>query len=216
VLPDPLFYTPTEPLMGSDESVCDPNAHRPGVLAFKDFVLEQLGGGSYGTARPCVPGQLSGHHSARAWDWAMDASDPDDVARVNELLEWLTANGAELFRRAGLSYMIWNKRSWSALRPEWRPYDGFDEEGKCAKVRCRDPHTNHVHFSFNWPGAEGETSFYQWLASGRPVKPPVVPPGPPAKPFKPVDFAARVVPLLAGAVLGFVGFEHARERWRRA
>lgn len=199
--------------MGSDESVCEPNAHRPGVLAFQDFVLEHQGGGSYGTARPCTGGS-SGHHAARAWDWAMDAHDPEQKRRADELLDWLTANDAELFRRAGLSYMIWDKRTWSAFRPGWRPYGGYDEHGDCTRSSCRDPHTNHVHFSFNWPGADGETSFYQWLAGDRPVKRPPMPP-PDVIPVKPVDFAARMFPLLAGAVLGFVGLQHARARWRR-
>lgn len=214
MLPAPVFDAPPEPLMGSDESVCEPKAHRPGVLAFRDFVLERQGGGSSGTARPCVPGAKSGHHAARAWDWMMDAYSPQDKARVDELLDWLTANDAELFRRAGLSYMIWNKRSWSAFRPEWRPYDGFDEQGHCSGGACKDPHTNHVHFSFNWPGADGETSFYQWLAGDRPVKP--LPPSPLVHPVRPVDFAAKMIPLLAGAVLGFAGFRLAtRTRWQR-
>lgn len=213
MLPDPLFYTPAEPLMTSDESVCDPK-ERPGVHEFIKFVTKHQGGASGRTLGPC--GGTSGHAAGRAWDWMIRADVPEQRAQADELIAWLLANGAEIFRRAGLSYIIWDKHVWSALRPEWRPYDGFDEDGKCTRVRCRDPHTNHVHFSFNWPGAEGETSFYHWLASGKPVQPPIVPPEPPAKPFRPVDFATRVVPLLAGAVLGFVGFERARERWRRA
>lgn len=215
MLPEPLFDTPPEPLLSSDESVCDPNAHRPGVLAFRDFVLNHLGGGSMGTSRPCASGQPSGHHAARAWDWAMDASNPDDRARVDELFDWLLANDAEIFRRAGLSYMIWDKRTWSAFRPYWHSYDGYDDEGKCVASSCRDPHTNHVHFSFNWPGADGETSFYQWLASDRPVEPPVPPVPPPALPVEPFDFAAKVIPFLAGGILGFVAYQHARSRWRR-
>lgn len=215
MLPEPLFDAPAEPLMGSDESVCDPNAHRPGVLAFVDFVLEHQGGGSIGTSRPCTSGGTSGHHAARAWDWAMDASNPDDCARVEELFDWLLANDAEMFRRAGLAYMIWDKRSWSSFKPYWHPYDGFDEEGGCPSGSCRDPHTNHVHFSFNWPGADGETSFYRWLEGDRPVKPTPIP-VPLVKPFRPADFAARMIPLLAGGILGFVGFQHARKRWQRA
>lgn len=213
MLPSPVFNVSAEPLMGSDESVCEPNAHRPGVLAFKDFVLKHQGGDSYGTSRPCVPGVSSGHHAGRAWDWAMDAYDPQDRGRVDELLDWLTANDAELFRRAGLAYMLWDKRSWSAFRPQWRPYDGFDEQGDCSSGVCRDPHTNHVHFSFNWPGADGETSLYRWLSSNRPVAPP---PTPLVQPVAPADFAAKVIPLLAGAVLGFTGLRlMTRTRWQR-
>lgn len=213
MLPDPLFDTPPEPLLSADESACDPNAHRPGVLAFRDFVLEHQGGSSAGTARPCVPGSKSGHYSARAWDWVMDASDPADRALVDELLDWLTANDAELFRRAGLSYMIWDKRSWSAFKPFWHPYDGYNEEGKCTMAACRDAHTSHVHFSFNWPGAEGDTSFYRWLSLGQPTKPLPLPPKP--VPVQAMDLAAKIFPLLAGAIVGFAGLRHVKRQWRR-
>lgn len=213
-LPTPLFDTAPEPLMGSDESVCDPNAERPGVQAFKDFVLEHQGGGSMGTSRPCSGGASSGHHAGRAWDWAVDASNPDDQARVWELFDWLLANDAELFRRAGLAYMIWDKRSWSSFKPFWHPYDGFDEEGNCPSGSCRDPHTNHVHFSFNHPGADGETSFYRWLQSDRPVVIPTEPPEPVGLSVG-LDFSAKLISVLGGAVLGFAGTRYlARSLWQ--
>jgi hypothetical protein len=218
-LPEPVFTTPAEQLLGSDETVCEPNAHRPGVLAFVKFVMDHLGGGSFGTGRPCNVGGTSGHHAARAWDWAMDAFDDDDRARVDELFQWLLKDDAELFRRAGLAYMIWDKRVWSAYRPHWRPYDGFDEQGKCTLLKCRDPHTNHVHFSFNWPGAEGDTSFYRWLDSDRPVKPqpqpPVPPVPPPDMPATASDSAAKLIPILAGSAIGFMTVRYATARWRK-
>jgi len=206
MLPQPVFDTPVEPLMGSDESACEPNAYRPGVLAFKDFVLEHQGGSNGGTARPCG-GSTSGHHAARAWDWMIDAYDPEQKARADELLDWLLANDAELFRRAGLAYVIWDKKAWSAFKPYWHPYDGFDDQGRCSS-NCRNPHTNHVHFSFNWPGADGKTSFYRWLGTDQPVKPPPQPPPqpPPVTPPepKPLEHITRTtLPFFAGAAVGF-------------
>jgi hypothetical protein len=134
----------------------------------------------------------------------MDAGNADESARVDELFNWLLNNDAEMFRRAGLAYIIWDKLTWSAFKPYWHPYDGFDEAGQCKRSSCRDPHTNHVHFSFNWPGADGETSFYSWLDSDQPVKEPVVTPPTTAEPTS-ANIMSTLLPFAAGGALGFLG-----------
>ena len=93
------------------------------------------------------------------------------------------------------------KKIFSAFRPHWRPYDGFDEAGNCTK-NCRSPHTDHVHFSFNVPGGAGKTSFYKWLGGGSQpeVEPPVPPPIPLAK------VSTSYAPLLISFAIGFFGF----------
>jgi len=199
--------------MGSDESVCDPNAHRPGVLAFMEFVLKNMGGSNASFARPCIPGKNSGHHAARAWDWKINAFDSEEKARADELLDWLMANDAELFRRAGLAYAIWNKKVWSAYRPYWHPYDGFDEQGQCKSGSCRDPHTNHVHFSFNWPGADGKTSFYRWLRGNRPVKKPPEPVEPLPTETSAAKATTNILPFIAGSLVGFGLVFWGSKRW---
>jgi hypothetical protein len=66
-------------------------------------------------------------------------------------------------RRLGIMYVIWNRRMWSAWDPGWEVF--CVQRGR----RCKDPdskavlhpHNDHVHFSFGWPGARMQTSY--WL-----------------------------------------------------
>jgi hypothetical protein len=190
---------PLEPWVAAVK--CEPTA-QSGVIAFKDFVLEQLGGANAGIARGCEhhkvgpDGQIhwSVHHEGRGWDWHVMANEPDDVARVDALIEWLTktdkyGNEYANWRRTGLNNLIWDRRSF---RPQkgWRPYTGSS------------PHSDHVHFAFSWPGARGETSFYQWLAGGAPLPGPAPP-------------RSWVLPGLAvggGLVIGYLGWRWAMTR----
>lgn len=156
MLPDVIIQTPPEdyapPL---SVTTCDPDP-KPGVEAFRDFVMSHLGGRDLGIGRGGCGS--SEHHEGRAWDWGMNANDPEEVARVHELLDWLFSPDSvsgepnSNFRRVGLRYVIWNRRIWSARNKAWSDYDGVN------------PHTDHVHMSWDWPGALAETSFYRWLA----------------------------------------------------
>lgn len=115
----------------------------PGVAAFRAWALAR-GGRDGGVWRACEVGGRSEHHEGRAWDWMIDV--PTGRALVDELL----ADGAALARRAGVLYLIHDRRIWRAYEPRgWSPYTG------------RNPHTDHVHFSFTRAGAAGRTSFYQ-------------------------------------------------------
>jgi hypothetical protein len=193
MLPTPAFDTPPEPLQSSDESVCD-QRERPGVHAFLKFVIEHQGGRIGRTVAGTCSATKSGHNSGRAWDWMIRADVPEERARADELLDWLLANDAEMFRRAGLSYIIWDRKVWSAMMGGgWRNYDGFDSEGDCIAAPCRNPHIDHVHFSFTVPGADGRTSFYKWLDAGAPAVP-VPPPAPLA--------AVNALPAVAGFAIG--------------
>lgn len=177
MLPGPeAFSSAAEGFAQPDKpELCDPTP-KPGVEAFRDFVLNELGGRDLGIVRACDIGSPSHHHEGRAWDWGINADDPDEAARAEELLAWLTENDAEMFRRVGLRYMIWNKLFFSSGRPQWRDYDGY-QDGQCVRSPCGDPHTGHVHFSFSPQGAMGTTSFFGWLESytrppGLPTKQP--------------------------------------------
>jgi hypothetical protein len=180
MLPTPILTAPVEPLLSADENVCDPQDDRAGVRKFVDFVIANQGGVEGRIVGPCDG--KSGHASGRAWDWMVSADDPAERAHADDLVDWLLANGAEMFRRTGLSYVIWDRQIWSAKHPEWRPYDG------------PSAHTDHVHFSFNALGAEGLTSFYSWLDAGEPVTP-----APRPTPLAKVG----VNPLLVGFAVGF-------------
>ena len=138
---------------------CDPSA-KPGVLAFRSLVLRTYPDtGSDGIVRACNVGGVSEHKEGRAWDWEVLATNRRHVAEVRALMGWLLAadeegHRAAMARRLGIMYMIWNRRIWSADKASagWRPY---------TKAHA---HSEHVHFSFSWPGALKKTSF--WRATG--------------------------------------------------
>lgn len=150
-------YAPHDPA-----TLCLPNA-QPGVVMFRDFVLGRFGGGDLGIVRDCAlvgeSGELSDHHEGRAWDWEVSASDPADQRRVDALLDFLGANDDEIWRRAGLRYVIWDGAiEIPGQTPRTAPYLGSD------------PHRGHAHFSFGKAGAAAQTSFYDWLAAGQPMR----------------------------------------------
>lgn len=207
-LPTPAFESPVELFAGPwGELECDPTP-KPGVVAFQDFVIKHQGGVAGRIVGECVSRQ-SGHSSGRAWDWMISALDADSRARADELIAWLLANDAEMFRRAGLRYIIWNKQGW--YRNGWKPYDGFNKLGECPNPPCRNTHTDHVHFSFGKPGAAGTTSFYDWLRGGAPVDP-----GPlPVFPTLPSLAGAPMWPLVAGFAVAFAGVMIAGEMRKR-
>lgn len=170
-LPSPSIDTAPEPFATYwGEAECTSDRERPGVAAFRDFVLRHQGGGWGNSWRPCnASGRPSGHYSARAWDWMIRADDPVERAAADELVDWLLANDGEMFRRAGLLYLVWNRQSWAGYRPE----------GDRLRTYTRaNPHTDHVHFSFSPEGAEGQTSFYRWLDGATGLPPATTPPTP--------------------------------------
>jgi hypothetical protein len=112
-------------------------------------------------------GGKSEHKEGRAWDWGIQYPHP----AADALLNWLLApdqhgNQHAMARRFGIMYMIWNYKIWKAYQPEkgWQTYTGSS------------PHTDHVHFSFSWDGANKKTSY--WTAQ-QPTQPPPPPPPPP-------------------------------------
>jgi hypothetical protein len=163
----PAFGPGIDPPTGYEgQERCSPKP-KPGVVAFQRLVLEGYPGTSAGyISRGCDVGGQSEHKEGRAWDWPMDASNTSHRETVDHLFEWLFAedrfgNDAAMARRLGIMYLIWNKRIWN-------PWSGWEIYCRMKKGVCRDPedrgarhpHTDHVHFSFTWPGANKETSFW--------------------------------------------------------
>jgi hypothetical protein len=148
-------YAPYEP-----QRTCDP-APKPGVLAFRAMALSQYPSSrNLGVSRACSAGGRSEHKEGRAFDWGVLASRPEEHAAAEQLVARLLAedefgNRHALARRMGVMYIIWNRRIWSASRADagWRAYTG------------PNGHVDHVHVSFSWAGARGETSYW----SGNPV-----------------------------------------------
>jgi hypothetical protein len=137
------------------QTMCDPVA-KPGVRAWMNLLLDTYPDtGSSGIVRDCGIGGQSEHKEGRAFDWAVSASNATDVKHVNEVLGWLLAtdshgNKDAMYRRLGLMYVIWNKHIFKGYQAEkgWQPYSGESE------------HTDHVHFSFGWAGANKQTSYW--------------------------------------------------------
>ena len=153
---------PTRPLPGGldvyvpyqGQTICDPVA-RPGVLAFARLMTSHYGMGSTALiGRTCGSGP-SEHYDGRAWDWMLNVDNPAQEAVAQSVLNWLTApdaNGVQgaMARRFGIMYIIHNRKMWRAYATDrgWAPYTGVS------------PHTDHIHFSFNYDGAAGRTSWW--------------------------------------------------------
>ena len=137
---------------------CDPQV-KPGVAAFRRMVMRAFPntGAGYVT-RSCSVGGQSEHKDGRAWDWMVSANNRSDRKKAGKVFDWLLrrdsrGNRFANARRVGLMYMIFNRRMWSAWDGGWEPYSGSS------------PHTDHVHFSFGWPGARKQTTFWNRRSS---------------------------------------------------
>lgn len=161
---DTVSFDPAEPIDPFPDAstvlannVCVNPAPRPGVEAFRAWVLATYGGSDGGIWRACNVGATSEHKVGRAWDWMTPAKPGNMNDKGDELISFLSAGDFAAARRFGIGIIIWDRRIWTAWRRAegWRAYGG------------PNPHTDHVHFSFSEDGAMGRTSGYAWLASQR-------------------------------------------------
>lgn len=132
---------------------CDPET-RPGVLAFAYLVSGHYGRPAFSGARPCID-YASFHHDGRALDWPLNAGDPADRRIADAVIVWLTADEGEVAKRFGIEYLIWNGLIWNNNTGGWTYYTG-------------SPHTDHIHFSFTWDGAQMRTSWWTGVAVTEP------------------------------------------------
>lgn len=139
------------------QTTCDPVA-KPGALGFRDLLLATFPHTrNLGIGRACEATGVSEHKEGRAFDWGVRVDDPAERAAADEMLAWLLGPEADtgepfaIARRLGVMYVIWNGQIWSAFRAVdgWRPYVGVSG------------HREHIHVSFDWPGALGDTSFWR-------------------------------------------------------
>ena len=140
----PVGVDPVSPYL--PQVSCSP-IDMPGVVKLRALVLKTYGeGGAGGISRGCTGG-VSEHSEGRAWDWMVDVGDTSERTAAANFLAWATANSGRNARRLGIMYMIYNKKIWSVYRASegWRANSG---------------HTDHVHISFSWNGARGNTSFW--------------------------------------------------------
>ena len=157
-----------DPISGYEGATkCDPDPE-PGVVAFQQMVMRaypSTGAGSI--SRACSGGTAtSEHNEGRAWDWGVNAGVPSQKEIANELIDWLIkddryGNEHAMARRAGVMYLIWNRRIWFP----WSGWEVYCEQKKRGCVDpddggVRHPHTDHVHFSFSREGAKKKTTLY--------------------------------------------------------
>jgi hypothetical protein len=141
----------------------------PGVKAFERIVLKAYPRTwSDGDMRGCDVGGTSEHKDGRAWDWGADHRTTTGRTAGKAMLRWLFAtdsfgNTDAMLRRLGIMYIIWNKRIWGTWSQSWQPYS-------CSGVTAC--HVNHMHFSFDWAGAEKKSSYWTHTVSGI-VEPPL-------------------------------------------
>ena len=161
---------PSVPYQAAAKKCVAANAYdKPGPVALRALLTTTYGvtvGGRTvynGITRPC-DGSVSEHHEGRALDWGMDYRNAAMQADGKAVLSWLFAtdrygNEHAVARRLGIMYVIWNKQiygSWSGYEAE--PYSCGTDPTAC--------HVDHMHFSFDWPGARAETSFFTGRVAG--------------------------------------------------
>lgn len=150
--------TPMDPYALHEPATTFDPEPKPGTRAFRRFVLDRWG------ERPGSPENIgrwdrtdrpSEHHEGRAWD-LMVTSPEHGQAVVDALLaiDPETGEPHALARRAGVMYLIWNRRMWRAY-----PWQGAPA-GSWAPYGGENPHTDHVHISLSRAGGAGETSLY--------------------------------------------------------
>ncbi|MFI7443040.1 hypothetical protein [Nonomuraea indica] len=139
------------------QDTCDPTA-KPGVIGVRDLLNDEYGSHTAYFTRACDDGGKSEHKEGRALDYMLNVNDSADRAVANDVLAWLLAtdrygNTHAIARRLGIMYIIWNRQIWNAYQASsgWQPYAGSN------------PHTDHIHFSFSWPGALKQTTW--WTAT---------------------------------------------------
>ncbi|WP_156384160.1 hypothetical protein [Marmoricola sp. Leaf446] len=157
---------PVEPYARYEpQTTCSPTA-KPGAVAAQRWAVATYGGRAGGISRACG-GSLSEHKEGRAFDWTLDARKVADRARAQRYLTALFATGptgerAELARRMGVMYVIWNDRMYAAYR-QFAPtaYVSSSCRGK-PLTRCSATlrHRDHVHVSLSKAGGAGRTSWY--------------------------------------------------------
>jgi hypothetical protein len=166
--PTPGFAAAIDGFASYDpQDTCDPTA-KPGTASFKDFILATYPStGNSGIVRACNIGGTSEHKEGRAWDWTANVNNAGQKDIADTVIAWLLktdehGNACALARRTGMMYFIWNKQIWGAYR---------SPNGSCATAGWKaytgtNPHTDHVHLSFSWAGANQQTT---WWTSPLPV-----------------------------------------------
>ncbi len=197
ISPAGAAYAPVEPYAGYEpQTQCSPPA-KPGTTVLGRWIVATHRGGFGPISRSCAGGSVSEHKEGRAFDWRLSARSAADRARAARFLQQVLATGpsgepAELARRMGIMYAIWNDRMYPAYNGfRAKPYVSSSCRGKPLR-RCSRTlrHRDHMHISLTRAGGLGRTSWYigrvpGTVAPAPPPVPPIVPPTVPPAPVTP-------------------------------
>jgi hypothetical protein len=158
---------PVEPYASyQPQSVCSPKA-KPGTQALGRWVVRAYGGGYGRISGSCKGRSVSEHKEGRAFDWSLDAAKVRDRARAQRFMKAVLAAGpsgepAELARRMGIMYVIWNDHIYASYDHfRARDYRSSSCRGKkLAKCSRTVRHRDHLHISLTRAGGGGRTSWY--------------------------------------------------------
>ena len=153
-----------EPLPGyQGQYICDPAA-KPGTQKVVDLIRATYADSrSIWVPRDCTSGGRSEHKEGRALDWMINSKVPTQNAQAESFLEWLLApdsNGNEfaMARRLGVMYIGWGDEIWESYTKRWTELKGcYSTQQSGYDTYC---HRDHIHISFSWDGAAGQTSFW--------------------------------------------------------
>jgi hypothetical protein len=152
-------YAPYQP-----QTTCSPTA-KVGTVALGRWLVRTYGGHTGRITESCKGGGVSEHKEGRAFDWSLDATTSADRARAQRFLTAAFATGpsgepAELARRMGIMYVIWNDHIYSSYRQfAVRAYKSSSCKtlAKCSKTLR---HRDHLHISLTRWAAAGRYSWY--------------------------------------------------------
>jgi hypothetical protein len=171
-------YAPVEPYASyQPQTRCNPGA-KAGTVALGRWLVRHHGGRFGGISRSCSGRSTSEHKEGRAFDWTLDARRAGHRARAARFLRAAFATGpsgerAELARRMGIMYVIWNDRTYASYRQfAAKPYlsSSCKRRSKCSRTLR---HRDHMHISLTRAAAVGRSSWYVGKVRGATV--PTVP-----------------------------------------
>ena len=201
VVPDglPADVDPLPSYQG--QYICDP-ATKPGTQRVADLIRATYPDSrSIWIPRDCSSGGRSEHKEGRALDWMINSKIPAQNAQAESFLQWLLAtddngNAFAMARRIGVMYIGWGDEIWESYTGRWTELKGcYSTQQSSYDTYC---HRDHIHISFSWDGAAGQTSFW----GGDPTPAPFctasrTPATAPADPGEGLDF----VPIAAQRLL---------------
>ena len=165
VPPAGAAYAPVEPYAEyQPQTRCSPKA-KAGTVALGRWLVRTHGGRFGAISRSCAGRSVSEHKEGRAFDWTLDVRRARDRASAARFLRAAFATGpsgehAELARRMGIMYVIWNDRIYSSYRQfSAKPYLNAScrRLSKCSRTLR---HRDHLHISLTRAAGLGWTSWY--------------------------------------------------------